>query len=251
MDREFPDYCTKSCKISLYDNISQINARTFYVEKEDLILINKGNSAIKMMPMFGESFYIHKTDALTLYSAKTIEDIKLCIDRGEDVNLEIDEPFTTPFIYHCSKGNTEIVKYLVEQCNVDITPCRWGDVTGFSEACIHGHMDIFDYLITKNIKKDSRLLLHIIEKEQLDIMIAILPLLSKSDINISDYYSPVGIAVEYRRLDMIKHLHIYGANLNIPFNHGYGTTPLQYAKYKGYDEIVEYLSDYIHYLTMT
>ena len=82
-------------------------------------------------------------DNLALINTSNVEDIKKCINRGD----YIDNRTTTPFIYHCSKGNIDIVKCLVEHgCNITLKDAV--DYTGLMRACMNGQDEVVKYLIT-------------------------------------------------------------------------------------------------------
>ena len=81
----------------------------------------------------------------TLITANSVDDIQECIDRGDDINQEFPQ-YRSAFIYHCEKGNTDIVKYLVEKgCDINLNDMVKG--SGFQLVCQNGHVDLFDYLV--------------------------------------------------------------------------------------------------------
>lgn len=86
--------------------------------------------------------------AMKFRNAKTVEDIVQCISEGGNPNAIFDEHLTTHFIHHCYEGNTDIVKYLVEFCNVNIEISDVYGNTGFHQICYRGHVDLFDYLVS-------------------------------------------------------------------------------------------------------
>lgn len=194
--------------------------------------------------------------------ATRMDDIKECINCGLSPECTVDKYMTTPFIHHCAKGNTDIVKYLVEVCNVNIEKYNVYGNTGFGMVCEYGHMDLFDYLvsrgvnfITKNFKCRTPLM-NASYYNQLEIVRKLLPLMTLEQINYTDingynavYSAVFGSAVFgygmtiLKYLDILKHLTIEGCNLDHEDN--YGNTPLSLAQQNGLAEIAEYLSDYV------
>lgn len=175
--------------------------------------------------------------------AETVDDIKRCID---NYGLPNEEQQALIVNYHCYCGNMDIVKYFVEIHDFDVNAAN----TGFEYVCEYGYMDLFDYLVSKGInivsgdaKCQQTVLFTAVRRNQLDIIIKLLPLMTREQINLSENgWTVVHIAAFKGYLDILKHLTIYGAELNVP-NHR-GDTSLTIAKRVGHKHIVEYLSDF-------
>lgn len=110
----------------------------------------------------------------------------------------------TLFTFHCRKGNTDIVEYLVNVLTCDITIVDDHGYTGFMWVCEKGHMDIFDFLVDK---VDVNFI-HIYE-----------------DDSAIDKWS-LYVAVENDQLDIVRKLLEHGADVNITETHGFSVMVL-------------------------
>lgn len=180
----------------------------------------------------------------------SVEDIQKCIDRGDDLYQTHENTiYVNPYVYHCFYGNTDIIKYLVDVCADNVNHEMFTDL-GFDLVCAEGHVDLFDYLVSRGTFKIKSItgvtpLAFAAYKGQLDIVIRLLPLMSIDQINSKNTsgMTCVHMAIEGLSLDILKHLTIYGADLNVADNNG--ITPLMLAKQLGHNHIVEYLSYYV------
>ena len=105
----------------------------------------------------------------------------------------------TLFTFHCRKGNTEIVKYLVNVLGCDITIIDQQGYTGFMWVCEEGHMDIFDFLVDK------------VDVDFIQI--------DEEDQKIDKW--ALYVAVENDQLDIVRKLLEHGADVNITETHGF------------------------------
>lgn len=156
----------------------------------------------------------HKEENVTgtLWDAESAQNVRDCLFLGDDIDGL--ENGMTPFIYHCEKGNMEVVLELVAQgCNFRYK--RRGNYSGLhyvcvygqynllvelskledfrelivddscdllSACCVYGHTDIFDFLLSLKCNPHARsidgstVLMHACFYKQIDIIDRLLKL---------------------------------------------------------------------------
>lgn len=182
-------------------------------------------------------------------NAKNTEDIQNIIIKGGNPNMFLNDFLHCPIHYHCYNDNLLIVKYLIEDLDVDINIKNGYDNTPLHIVCCHGYMDIFDYLVSKGAKLSelnsckSTPLIQSIICGNIDIVIKLLPLLTKDEICMIDTSGNAAYwAVRCGRLDILYHLTIYGIDLNYLDRNN--KTLVDIAKDNGYTHIIDYLSNF-------
>lgn len=184
-------------------------------------------------------------------NAQTVSDIREIIARGGNPKEYLNYYLNTPFYHHCSKGNTDIVKFLLEVYDVNIDQLNGYHSTGLHIVCMAGHVDLFEYLVSRGAKiaqKDSGWctpLAYAVECGNIDIVSRLLPLMTKEEINITDTSgnNVAHIAARNGNLNILRHLTIEGCDLN--FRNRDDKTPIMISRENNHDHIVEYLSDFI------
>ena len=178
----------------------------------------------------------------SLFCAKSIFDIDISLKNGVNIDEEFHIWKETPFEYHCSQGNTDLVKHLVKNgCNVSIN--------GFNNVCMYGWVDIFDFLVPLINVNDKGYfnrtpLIHACKGGQVDIVKKLL------DMNVSimetDTYDSAAIhyAAAAGCLEIIDLLIIYGVNLNTIVNTYDPHPPLHRAVRKKHYDIVKRLLEF-------
>ena len=170
-----------------------------------------------------------------------IEQVKLLISKGANVNAE-DEEKKTPLHYAAETGQMEVVQLLVEAgADINAGEGKW---TALHGAVYEGHRDIAELLIQKgadvNIKDKNghQPLFNAIWKRDLDT--AELLITKGADVNAKgrNGYQPLYNAVWKKDLDTVKLLITKGADVNA----GEGKwTALHYAVDEGLRDIAELL----------
>lgn len=165
----------------------------------------------------------------TFYNSKTIDDIKQCFDRKDDI-YQVDIYGETPLSFHCGEGNTEIVEFMLT-FNEDVRnqinlPDQ--EMPPLHNACYGGHMDIFDILIShgadlelKTDHQSTPLMFACLDDDQTDIIDKLLTL----NVNVNAINSEGENVLFYTRsLDTLHKLYVYGIDINHQDNNG--NTPL-------------------------
>ena len=152
-----------------------------------------------------------------------IEQVKLLISKGANVNAE-DEEKKTPLHYAAETGQMEVVQLLVE-AGADINAGE-GEWTALHGAVYEGRRDIAELLIQKGAdvntkdKNGHQPLFNAIWKKDLD---TVKLLINKgANVNIKDRngYQPLYNAVWKKDLDTVKLLITKGADVNAKGNDG-------------------------------
>lgn len=82
---------------------------------------------------------------LSLYNAKTVDDVMFCIQRGDNIN-DTSKFYSTPFIVQCKYNNIPVVTALLENgCDVKIFD-RY-QKSGLDYVCQLGHTDLLQILV--------------------------------------------------------------------------------------------------------
>lgn len=178
---------------------------------------------------------------LTLANATTVDDIKQCVAQRENIT---DDEYEQGLYIHIREGNTDIVKYLVEVCEVPMYPA------GFHLVCLKGHIDLVDYFIARGEKLSQTdcygetPLMYAITGDKLDVVVKLLALMTAEEINIKDdnEYNATFYAAFRGNIDIMNHLIINGASLSDVSYHG--TTPIDIARRAGHQHIVDCLSQW-------
>ncbi|XP_064390662.1 uncharacterized protein LOC135338456 isoform X1 [Halichondria panicea] len=110
-------------------------------------------------------------------SALVVRILELTLKDKGDVTTKVNE--NNRLLFACKFGYTAIVRYLINQCNVDVNGAVTSDgLTPLGVAIREGKLDTIKYLITE----------------------------CNVDINIGDGLTPLGLAVEEGKMNTIKYL---------------------------------------------
>jgi len=132
--------------------------------------------------------------------ANSIEQVKQCIENGENIN-ELNRMRETPLMIAAILGHLPIVKYIVENLNADIDK---GKFTALMYACRHNNIEIIKYLHSRGAEINNH----------------------------QHYYNPLLIATKHNNLYVIKYLVNHGAEIS--------SYCLQYSVSHGYYEVFKY-----------
>lgn len=151
---------------------------------------------------------------LNLFTAKTEHEIKQCLDRGDDINIQTYGSICeTPFAYHCKNNNIEAAVGLVKY-GCDVTLHTFLNMTGLNYVCENGN---------------SVLLIALLQSEIIRNIIN----------NVDRYYTPLILACKNGHTDIFDILIQYGADPNLENTHK--ITPLMEACDKNHIDIVDRL----------
>lgn len=90
--------------------------------------------------------YIQHIRCLHDCRSGNLEGVKNAVESG--LNVDSDYRFTTPLGAACDNGHLHIVKYLVEQCKVDVNPpLSYLGETPLMFACLNKHIEVVHYLV--------------------------------------------------------------------------------------------------------
>lgn len=160
-----------------------------------------------------------------------IDIVKLLIDNG----AKIEECLK----YACKSGNLNLVKYLIEQKEVDVNE---DNTLSLCYACKYNYIEIVKYLIEKNANiDDSYAMINACLHGYDDIVQLLID--NGGDVNIEffnewyeEIYYPITYAVENNHLSTVELLIKHNANIHID-----DESSLSIACQKGYVEIVKLL----------
>ena len=230
---------------------------------------------------------------MDFFTSRTVEDIRQCVNRQLDINKR-NNLNRTPFIHHCRRDDKKLAFELIRQgCDVTLkTPhghnglvyaCLSGnldfveELMSISEVCstltvncllassVHGHIDVFDFLVRKNSslvdqQSDNGFspLMIACQNRQLDIVDRILQ--HSVNVNQQDHFGRTALhylsctlhgpdisdmksrdTKEYRTA-ISDRLFMYGADCNI--ESAMGNTPLHTASENGFVDLVEKFINY-------
>ena len=146
------------------------------------------------------------------------------------------------------EGNIARVKYLIEQCHVDVETKDKYRYTSINYASLNGHLDIVKYLYeqchanveTKDNSGDSP-----ISNASLNGHLEVVKYLFETchaNIEAKDNFgcTPINAASQRGCLDVVKYLY-ETCHANVETKDNFGLTPLSNAAYYGYLRVVKYL----------
>lgn len=164
---------------------------------------------------------------------ETIDQMAKWLNGGGDINSrEVSIFWETPLILQAIKGNTDVVKYLINKgANFNIADDY--NATPFERICQYGHEDLFDYFVeTLHVNIDGTTHSPIgraCNCGQINIVKKLLNLGAKIDGQ--DYHAIhsacYGGGNSNNPVELVNHLILHGADLNVQTKKG--KTPLHLA----------------------
>jgi ankyrin repeat protein len=174
-----------------------------------------------------------------------IDVVEMLVHMGIDVNMHSKCRKQTALHYACCHGQLGTVKKLI-QLGADVNICDCYRITPLHLACEHGHVDIVEELIKSGAKVntggDDKMMipLHFCDRDHDQIC----ELLIKADVNSlnSSCSSPLHLACKNGNIKIAKLLIESGAKI-LCFD-SEKRTPLYYAQFYEWAEIVDLLNEY-------
>ena len=186
------------------------------VKNSDFITVEnllKNNIDINIKDANNETGIIIATDR------NDIAMVKLFLEHGANVNIASHKIDNTPIMIASVKGYADIVQFLIEKSNPDMTILNGYGGTALIPACERGHVDVVKLLLERtNVKVN-----HINKPGWTAMLEAIV-------------FSNGGKSQQ----EIVRLLLAHGADKNIADKNG--ITPLEHAKKKGFKELVDVLS---------
>lgn len=187
--------------------------------------------------------YLHDLgyfDRDVLFTATTVEEIELALE--EDID-ELDHHLNsfTPYLFHCYRGNTDIVKYLLTRgCDYNAKRDRSGE-TAMHLVCQKGHTDLLDFFIENSMYdvdiRDNMEFTPLFDSQRhIDIVKRLLAHGADPNARAIYGYVPLGNACA-GPVEVFDHLIIGGADWNAQFDSG--ETPLHIAVEKERADLIE------------
>ena len=161
----------------------------------------------------------NETAILIATDRKDIAMVSLLLEHNADVNIASDKIDNTPIMIASVKGYKDIVQLLIEKSNPDMTILNGYGGTALIPACERGHVDIVKLLLEKTDVKVNH-----INKLGWTAMLEAIVLSNGGK----------------SQQEIVRLLLAHGADKNIADKNG--ITPLEHAKKRRFNEIVDSLS---------
>ncbi|KAM5375408.1 hypothetical protein ACJZ2D_005969 [Fusarium nematophilum] len=168
---------------------------------------------------------------------------------GADLNARCGDQQNTPLIEAVVRGNYDMVRFLIQEANVDPDQGNKQGLTPLCVACYKGSIDVTKALIKggADVNQATRSLRTPLHMACVNRNTKVLDILLESgaavDVRDSRGSTPLRLAVEEGNPDAVRLLLYHNADPNIPEHEG-SASPLHHAVGKDHSEIVEWLLDH-------